>query len=119
MASGRVEIAYTGIQDTFLTGAPQFTYFQKVYKQHTKFAMEVMDTPIDGTLNFGQNLVATIPRMGDMIRTIYLRVLLSNVSYTFIHFFSQLQLFGMKCKNKMNIWLDSNNYLKSIIDNLN
>jgi hypothetical protein len=80
MASGRVEIAYTGIQDTFLTGAPQFTYFQKVYKQHTKFAMEVMDTPIDGTLNFGQNLVATIPRMGDMIRTIYLRVLLSNVS---------------------------------------
>jgi hypothetical protein len=79
MASGRVEIAYTGIQDTFLTGEPQFTYFQRVYKQHTKFAIEVMDTPIDGTLNFGQNLVATIPRMGDMIRTIYLRVLLSNV----------------------------------------
>jgi hypothetical protein len=41
-----------------------------------------------------------------------------NVSYTFIHFFSQVQLFGMKCKNKINIWLDSNNYLKSIIDNL-
>jgi len=41
-----------------------------------------------------------------------------NVSYTFIHFFSQVQLFGMKCKNKMNIWLESNNYLKSIIDNL-
>jgi hypothetical protein len=80
MASGRVEIAYTGIQDTFLTGDPQFTYFQKVYKQHTKFALEVMDTPIDGALGFGQNLVATIPRMGDLIRTIYLRVLLSNVS---------------------------------------
>lgn len=80
MASGRVEIAYTGIQDTFLTGDPQFTYFQRVYKQHTKFAIEVMDTPIDGALDFGQNLVATIPRMGDLIRTIYLRVLLSNVS---------------------------------------
>jgi len=79
MARGRVEIAYTGIQDTFLTGDPQFTYFQRVYKQHTKFAMEVMDTPIDGTLDFGQNLVATIPRMGDLIRTIYIRVLLSNV----------------------------------------
>jgi len=41
-----------------------------------------------------------------------------NVSYTFIHFFSQVQLFGMKCKNKINMWLDSNNYLKNIIDNL-
>jgi hypothetical protein len=41
-----------------------------------------------------------------------------NISYTFIHFFSQVQLFGIKCKNKINIWLDSNNYLKSIIDNL-
>jgi len=80
MASGRVEIAYVGIQDTFLTGEPQFTYFQRVYKQHTKFAIEVMDTPIDGEFNFGSQLLATIPRMGDLIRTIYLRVILSNVS---------------------------------------
>jgi len=79
MASGRVEIAYTGIQDTFLTGEPQFTYFQRVYKQHTKFAIEVMDTPIDGSFSFGSQLLATIPRMGDLIRTIYLRVSLSNV----------------------------------------
>ena len=79
MASGRVEIAYTGIQDTFLTGDPQFTYFQRVYKQHTKFAIEVMDTPIDGAFSFGSQLIATVPRMGDLIRTIYLRVSLSNV----------------------------------------
>jgi hypothetical protein len=80
MASGRVEVAYTGIQDTFLTGEPQFTYFQRVYKQHTKFAIELMDTPIDGNLNFGSQIVCTIPRMGDMIRTMYLRVLVSNVA---------------------------------------
>ena len=79
MASGRVEVAYVGIQDTFLTGDPQFTYFQRVYKQHTKFAIELMDTPIDGNLNFGSQIVCTIPRMGDMIRTMYLRVLVSNV----------------------------------------
>ena len=79
MASGRVELSYTGIQDTFLTGEPQFTYFQRIYKKHTPFAIEVMDTPIDGALNFGSQLIATIPRMGDLIRTIYLRVVLSNV----------------------------------------
>jgi len=79
MASGRVSVAYVGIQDTFLTGDPQFTYFQRVYKQHTKFALEVRDTPIDGSLSFGSQIVCTIPRMGDMIRTMYLRVLLSNV----------------------------------------
>ena len=82
MASGRVEIAYTGIQDVFLTDQPQFTYFQRVYKQHTKFALEVMDTPIDGAVGFGGTYVCTVPRMGDMIRTIYLRIVLSPIVYT-------------------------------------
>jgi hypothetical protein len=35
--------------------------------------------------------------------------LIVNVSYYCISFFSKLQLFGLKCKNKINAWLDANN----------
>jgi hypothetical protein len=80
MASGRVEVAYTGIQDTFLTGEPQFTYFQKQYKKHTKFAMETIDNAMDGNPSFGQTLNCFIPRKGDLIHTIYLHIELSALS---------------------------------------
>ena len=43
MASGRVQLEAIGAQDSFLTGSPQITYFQKVYKRHTKFAIELLD----------------------------------------------------------------------------
>ena len=80
MSSGRVELSYTGIQDTFLTGSPQFTHFQKVYKRYTQFALQTMDTPLDGAVGFGMPLVCTIPRMGDLIRTVYVRVTLSQLT---------------------------------------
>jgi hypothetical protein len=80
MASGRVELASVGIQDTFLTSSPQFTYFQKQYKKHTKFAMETIDNAMDGNPSFGQILNCFIPRKGDLIHTVYLHVELSTLS---------------------------------------
>lgn len=87
MASGRVQVATTGIQDTFLTGTPDLTYFQKVFKRHTKFALELLDNPFDEDVDFGSEARCTVGRRGDLIRNMYLRIQLpaineANVGYT-------------------------------------
>lgn len=80
MASGRVILSTTGIQDEFLTGEPQMTYFLKQFKRHTRFAMETTENPIDGTINFGNTLSATIPRKGDIIRNLSIKIELSDIT---------------------------------------
>ena len=80
MASGRVILSTTGIQDEFLTGEPQMTYFLKQFKRHTRFAMETTENPIDGTIDFGNTLNATIPRKGDIIRNLSIKLELSDLS---------------------------------------
>jgi hypothetical protein len=80
MANGRVKLSSTGIQDEFLTNTPQFTYFFKNHQHHTKFALEVIDNALDGNPDFGQTLVCTIPRKGDLIHTIYLHIEISPLT---------------------------------------
>jgi len=79
MASGRVQLASVGVQDNFTVNEPSFTYFQKVYKKHTKFALETIDNPMDGAIDFGTQLVCVVPRRGDLIHTVHLRVELSGL----------------------------------------
>lgn len=80
MANGRVQLASVGLQDTFLTSDPQFTYFLKQYKRHTKFALETIDNNFDGDTTFGSTVVCTIPRKGDLIHTIYMHIELGPLS---------------------------------------
>ena len=80
MASGRVQLASVGIQDAFLTSDPQFTYFTKQYKRHTKFAMEVIDNALDGDADFGSQVICYVPRKGDLIHTVYLHIELSALT---------------------------------------
>jgi hypothetical protein len=79
MASGRVQLAAVGIQDNFTVNQPSFTYFQKVYKKHTKFALETIDNPFDGPQSFGSIVNCVVPRRGDLIHAIHLRLDLSNL----------------------------------------
>jgi len=81
MASGRVQLALSGIQDYFLTGDPDITYFEQVYKKHTKFALETLDNVFNNKyVNFGDTIRGTIERRGDIIRNIYFRIQLSELS---------------------------------------
>ena len=74
MASGRVQLASVGIQDNFTVNEPSFTYFQKIYKKHTKFALETIDNPVDGSISFGTQINCVIPRRGDLIHAVHLRI---------------------------------------------
>ena len=80
MSAGRMQLASVGIQDTYLTGNPEITYFLKRFKRHTKFALETFDCGCDGDQKFGGRFRCTIPRKGDIIRSMFLRVELSELA---------------------------------------
>ena len=81
MSSGRVQLAAIGIQDQFLTGNPDVSYFIKKFNRHTKFALEILDTTFFQTnIDFGSWVNTIIPRNGQLIRTIYVRLVLPALS---------------------------------------
>lgn len=74
MTGGLLQLVATGVQDIFLIGNPQITFFKVVYQRHTNFSMESISAPGDGELNFGNKLVYKVPRNGDLMHTVILEV---------------------------------------------
>ena len=67
-----------------LVGNPQFSYFSFVYRRPTNFSTEFVTVAFDGTtrLDFGAAntfVVAGVPRLGDLLMTVYLSFELPDV----------------------------------------
>ena len=75
-----MQLTHLGNQDPILTGNPQITFFKAVYKRYTNFSIETLEIDIDGTLDFGNSLITTIPRSGDMINKMYFKIKLPSPS---------------------------------------
>ena len=76
MGGGLLQLVAIGIQDIYLIGNPQISFFKSIYKRYTNFAMESMQQTIDGRGDFGQNIQITIDRKGDLLKDIYFDILL-------------------------------------------
>lgn len=72
--AGRLNLAITGIQDQWLTGEPEFSYFLMNFKRHTKFSIEAIETPFDGEIDYDAVVECRIPKnKGDLIRSTMLK----------------------------------------------
>jgi plastocyanin len=72
--AGRLNLAITGIQDQWLTGEPEFSYFLMNFKRHTKFSIESIETPFDGDVDYDASVECRIPKnKGDLIRSTMLK----------------------------------------------
>lgn len=75
--AGRLNLAITGIQDQWLTGEPEFSYFLMNFKRHTKFSIESIETPFDGDVDYDATVECRIPKnKGDLIRSTMLKLTL-------------------------------------------
>ena len=72
MGGGLMQLVAYGVQDIYLTGNPQITFFKVVYRRHTNFSMESIKQVFDGNAAFGGTVTATISRNGDLVHRIYL-----------------------------------------------
>ena len=80
MAGGLLQIIAYGAQDIYLTNNPQITFFKTVYRQHTNFSMETFDHTIQDNPNFGKRNSIIIPRNGDLMTNMHLRVIIQRVN---------------------------------------
>ena len=77
--AGRLRLAATGIQDRWLTGEPQFSYFLMNFKRHTKFSIDYIESQFDGDIQFGRTVECTLPGdTGDLIKNMTLKVTLED-----------------------------------------
>ena len=70
------------MQDIYLTGNPQITFFKVVYRRHTNFALESIEQTFNGTVDFGRKVSCTVSRNGDLIWRTYLQVDLPAMTAT-------------------------------------
>ena len=67
--AGLLELVAHGIQDIYLIGNPQITFFKTVYKRHTNFSMEAYQLSYDATPTWGQKTTFSITHYADLIYT--------------------------------------------------
>jgi len=77
--AGRLRLAATGVQDEWLTGEPQFSYFLTNFKRHSKFAFDYVESQFDGDIDFDKSIICKIPGdKGDLVRNMTLKITLSD-----------------------------------------
>jgi hypothetical protein len=79
MAGGLMQLVAYGVQDTYLTGNPQITFWKVTYRRHTNFSMESIEQTFNGQADFGRRVQCTITRNGDLAFRVCLQVTLPEV----------------------------------------
>lgn len=75
-----------GINDLYLTGAPQITFFKTVYRRYTNFAVESIKIGENTNTNFNDDFEVIIPRYGDLMSKTYLAITLPEVYFSYNEF---------------------------------
>lgn len=72
MSGALVDLVAKGVQDAYLTGSPEVSFFRQSYKRHTNFAMKpVMLDPM-GTIASNSEITLKIPNKGDLLSYIWM-----------------------------------------------
>ena len=78
MAGGLINIISYGVDDLFLTGFPEITFFKAMYRRYTNFAIQSVDVPV-GNINLNDEIQITIPKIGDLITKTYLKLVIPQI----------------------------------------
>jgi len=79
MSSGSIQIAAQGMQDVFLNGTPDVSYFTGVFRRHSTFLLQSAEYPFDTPVQFGGTGKVKIPYRGDLLLGTTLKVTLPTL----------------------------------------
>ena len=82
MGRGLLELVAKGGQDMYLICNPEITFFKKVYKRHSNFALDYDKYYFDSDMDFGTTSRFIIPRKGDLIKDMFLQIELPELIST-------------------------------------
>jgi len=72
--AGLLELVAHGVQDIYLIGNPQITFFKTIYKRHTNFSMEAFQISYDAKPTWGQRTTFNITRYADLMYTMIVEI---------------------------------------------
>ena len=81
MTAGLINIVSYGAQDLYLTGTPQISYFNTVYRRYTNFSQESIEISFDTEVGFGSISRKILPLIGDLVHKSYLKIYLPAISF--------------------------------------
>jgi len=79
MGGGQLLLTSIGVQDKYLIGDPQITYFKMVYRRYTNFAIETISLPFTNTPDFGRKVFANISKNADLLYKCSIKVVLPQI----------------------------------------
>jgi len=79
MAGGIIQLVAYGAQDIYLTDNPQITFFKTVFRRHTNFSFQPFTYTFNDKPNFGTKSTLVLPRLGDLVSKMYLKITISGV----------------------------------------
>jgi len=83
MSGTLTQLAAKGAQDRNLTVQPEITFFKGVWKHHTNFAVEAIEQEFTtGEAKSGTTATAEIPRSGDLVTDIWVKITLNPILNT-------------------------------------
>jgi hypothetical protein len=71
-SGGMAQLVAIGVQDVWLTGKPEISFFQSVYKKHTNFSQVVSRQVVQGEPSPGGMSTVRFERNGDMLGYVYI-----------------------------------------------
>ena len=72
MSGALVELVATGVQDAYLTGKPEVSFFRQSYKRHTNFALKTVQLSPIGTIAANSEVSLPIPSKGDLLTQVWI-----------------------------------------------
>jgi hypothetical protein len=78
MSGGITQLVAVGVQDTYLSGSPEVSFFRSTYKRYTHFAASVERQLIQGTVSANAVSLVRFEKKGDLLSHVYFTA--SNLS---------------------------------------
>lgn len=72
MSGALVDLVAKGVQDAYLTGQPEVSFFRQNYKRHTNFALKPVQLNPVGQLVANGEVTLKIPNKGDLLSYIWI-----------------------------------------------
>lgn len=79
MSGALVDLVAKGVQDAYLTGNPEVSFFRQNYKRHTNFAMKPVKLNPLGTIVANGEISLKIPPSGDLLNYVWVDLSTDNV----------------------------------------
>ena len=137
MGGGLMQITTYGTQDLTLTGNPEITFFNIIYRRYTNFGMKNINVSFDNSPDFNSSSYINIPKNnGDLLSKVILKIKLPKIDLTdindkllkknnnvnkdeYISNYDYFNYFYNKLLNIVNNFFDNSIYYKNSISYVN